>query len=102
MPYNLAMILEIAFMEVLPESHLEFEAAVKKAVSEILSKSKGFIDFEMHKGIERTNTYTLLIHWETLEDHTVAFRQSDAFIQWRAAIGEYFASPPQVDHWSGV
>jgi len=32
----------------------------------------------------------------------VEFRQSDAFIQWRAAIGEYFASPPQVDHWSGV
>jgi heme-degrading monooxygenase HmoA len=96
------MILEIAFMEVLPDSHLKFEAAVKKAVSEILSKSKGFIDFEMHKGIERANTYTLLIHWQTLEDHTVGFRQSDAFIQWRAAFGEHLASPPQVDHWSGV
>lgn len=96
------MILEIAFMEVLPDSHLKFETAVKGAVSEILSKSKGFIDFEMHKGIERANTYTLLIHWQTLEDHTVGFRQSDAFIQWRAAIGEYLVSPPQVDHWSGV
>ena len=56
----------------------------------------------MHKGIERANTYTLLIHWQTLEDHTVGFRQSDAFIQWRAAIGENLVSPPQVDHWSGV
>ena len=96
------MILEIAFMEVSPDSHLKFEAAVKGAVSEILSKSKGFINFEMHKGIERTSTYTLLVHWETLEDHTVGFRQSDAFIQWRAAFGEHLASPPQVDHWSGV
>jgi hypothetical protein len=96
------MILEIAFVEVLPDSHQKFEAAVKSAVSEILSKSKGFIDFELHKGIERANTYTFHVRWETLEDHTVGFRQSDAFIQWRAAISEHFASPPQVDHWSGV
>jgi len=96
------MILEIAFVEVLPDSHQKFEAAVKSAVSEILSKSKGFIDFELHKGIERANTYTFHIHWETLEHHTVGFREGDLFRKWRAIIGEYFAKPPMVEHWNKV
>lgn len=96
------MILEIAFIEVLPENHVKFEAAVKRAVAEVLSKSKGFIDFEMHKGIEQANTYTFHIHWETLEDHTIGFRQSDASQQWRAIIGEYFAKPPLVEHWANL
>jgi hypothetical protein len=30
------MVLEIAFVEVLPENHLAFEAAVAKAVREVL------------------------------------------------------------------
>lgn len=96
------MILEIAFIEVLPENHFNFESAVNRAVKEVLSKANGFIDFEMHKGIEQVNTYTFHIHWETLEDHTVGFRKSDLFVQWRAIIGEFFAKPPIVEHWSGL
>jgi len=100
--YTLQMILEIAFVEVAPERHSDFEKAVKRAVSEVLSAAPGFIDFEMHKGIEQANTYTFHIHWETLEDHTVGFRESDLFKKWRAIIGEYFAKPPTVEHWNIV
>ena len=96
------MILELAFVEVLPENHTAFEAAIKRAVSEVLSTAKGFIDFELHKGIEQANTYTFHIHWQTLEDHNVGFRQSELFTQWRAIIGEFFSKPPVVEHWVGV
>jgi len=96
------MILELAFIEVFPENHLAFEAAIKRAVAEVLSTAKGFIDFELHKGIEQANTYTFHIHWETLEDHTVGFRQGELFPKWRAIIGEYFAKPPAVEHWQVV
>ena len=96
------MILELAFIEVLPENHLAFEAAIKRAVAEVLSTAKGFIDFELHKGIERANTYTFHIHWETLEDHTIGFRAGELFPKWRAIIGEYFAKPPVVEHWATV
>ena len=98
-PYNQSMILEIAFVEVLPENHLTFEAAVAKAVREVLPQAKGFIDFQLHKGIEQSNTYTFHINWETLEDHTIGFRESDLFVKWRETIGEYFAKPPTVEHW---
>ena len=96
------MILEIAFVEVAPDQHSDFEKAVKRAVSEVLSTAPGFIDFEMHKGIEQANTYTFHIHWETLEHHTVGFRESDLFKIWRAIIGEYFAKPQTVEHWNIV
>ena len=96
------MILELAFVEVHPENHQAFEVAIKRAVAEVLSTAKGFIDFELHKGIEQANTYTFHIHWETLEDHTIGFRAGELFPKWRAIIGEYFAKPPVVEHWATV
>jgi len=96
------MILEIAFVEVAPEKHANFEAAVNRAVSEVLTKAHGYIDFELHKGIEQANTYTFHVHWQTLEDHTVGFRESELFTEWRGIIGEYFAKPPTVEHWSSL
>jgi hypothetical protein len=40
----------------------------------------------------------LQIFWSTLEDHTVRFRQSPQFAQWRAIVGPFFAAPPHVEH----
>jgi len=100
--YNLFMILEIAFVKVAPENHSKFEMAVNRAVAEILSTAKGFIDFEMHKGIESKNTYTFHVHWQTLEDHTIDFRESELFIKWRGIIGVYFEEPPVVEHWQSI
>ncbi len=96
------MALEIAFIEVAPARHSEFELAVRRAVAEVLSKAVGFKDFQLHKGIERPNTYTFHIQWETLEDHTVGFREGPLFPQWRAIIGEFFAKPPVVEHWDSL
>ena len=52
------MILEIAFVEVLPEHHASFEIAVKSASQEILPQAKGFIDFQLHKGTHYLVVYT--------------------------------------------
>jgi heme-degrading monooxygenase HmoA len=94
------MILEIAFVEIRPECHEDFERAVINAVDVVLSTASGPIDFERHRGIEQENTYIFKVRWNTLEDHTVKFRQSELFTQWRGLISEYFAKPPHVEHWS--
>ena len=93
------MITEIAHVEIDSERLPEFEAAMKVAVSTILSKSHGYRDFELLKGVERPSVYTFIIHWETLEDHTVGFRESNLFTEWREIIGPFFAHPPVVEHW---
>jgi heme-degrading monooxygenase HmoA len=48
--------------------------------------------------MESPERYILQIFWETLEDHTVGFRGSDAFTQWRGIVGPFFAAPPVVEH----
>ncbi len=52
--------------------------------------------FDVH--LEKPGTYRLLVEWETLEDHTVAFRNSEAFQKWRSLVGSCFAATPRVDH----
>lgn len=96
------MITEIAVVEVVPDQERDFEAALEKAVSSVLSTAHGFLSFTLHKGIESPSTYTFLIEWETLEDHTVGFRESELFIQWRGLIGKHFANPPRVEHWQSI
>ena len=52
----------------------------------------------MRPGIENPEDFLLLVWWDTLEDHTVGFRQSPAFTEWRAILGPLFAAPPAVVH----
>lgn len=93
------MIREIGFVEVIEGRELEFEAAIKVATSTVLPRAKGFKDFQLHRGIERPNVYTFTLLWETLEDHTIGFRGSELFVEWRAILGPFFAHPPVVEHW---
>ena len=39
-----------------------------------------------------------MIWWQTLENHTVDFRQGPLFAEWRSFIGPFLAQPPQVEH----
>ena len=96
------MILEIADIRVKPGTQAEFDAAIEKGVSTVISKAKGFIGYKINKGIESPERYLLMIFWQTLENHTVDFRQSPAFQDWRALVGPYFSGPPAVEHFSLV
>lgn len=95
------MILETATMEIVPGREDEFVAALEEART-ILAKAPGWRGLHVHRGIERPSTFLLNIAWDSVEHHTQGFRESDLFVQWRALIGPYFASPPQVEHWSFV
>jgi heme-degrading monooxygenase HmoA len=92
------MILELATIDIKENSNEGFEKAITEAKN-VISQSKGFISIEVQKCIEVSNRYILLIRWETLEDHTVGFRNSELFVQWRALIGQYFEQLPLVQHY---
>jgi heme-degrading monooxygenase HmoA len=96
---NLAiMIMETAFMEIVPGKELEFEAAMEQAKA-VVSQAKGFQVIHVHRGVEKPSTYLIAIGWDTVEDHMVGFRESELFTQWRGLIGPFFANPPEVTHW---
>jgi heme-degrading monooxygenase HmoA len=91
------MITEIAQIDVKPGTEKDFEAAVANA-RPLFLRAKGGKGFELHKSVEKPSRYRLLASWETLENHTVDFRGSADFAEWRALVGQYFASPPEVEH----
>jgi heme-degrading monooxygenase HmoA len=94
------MILELADLRIQPGKQAEFDAAIQRGVQQVISKAKGFCGYQISKGIESPERYVLTILWQTLENHTVDFRESPAFQEWRAIVGPYFATPPAVEHFS--
>lgn len=96
------MILEIADMRIQPGQQAAFEEAVQRGLSTVIAKAQGCRGWKVNHGIESPERYVLMIFWDTLEDHTVGFRQGPLFTEWRAIVGPFFAQPPQVEHFSLV
>lgn len=92
------MILELVTLDIKQGTNTAFEEALEKAQA-VISQSKGYLGHQFQKCIEQENRYVLLIRWQTLEDHTKGFRESELFQQWRALIGPYFENPPFVQHY---
>ena len=96
------MILELADIRIHPGQNAAFEEAIQRGVATVASTAKGFQGYKVNRGIESPERYILQIFWDTLEDHTVGFRQGPLFVQWRAIVGPFFAVPPTVEHFDLV
>jgi heme-degrading monooxygenase HmoA len=92
------MILELADIQIQPGREAEFDAAIQRGVREIIAHAKGFLGWQVHKGVESPQRYVLQIRWESLEDHMQGFRNSPDFTAWRELVGPFFARAPQVEH----
>lgn len=96
------MILELADIRIRPGQNAAFEEAILRGLETVLRPVHGFQGYKVNRGIESAERYILQIFWDTLEDHTVGFRQSPAFGLWRAIVGPFFAAPPVVEHFDLV
>ena len=92
------MITEIADFLVDAASHDTFGEVLAKGVTTVLSKSEGYLGHEILSCQETRGRWVLLVRWTSTEAHTVGFRQSAAFAEWRAIIGPFFKQPPHVEH----
>ncbi|QDJ12220.1 Hypothetical protein HVPorG_04769 (plasmid) [Roseomonas mucosa] len=95
------MFLEIAQIEVKPGAEARFEEGVAKAAP-LFQRAKGCQAMELQRSVEFPQRYRLIVTWETVENHTVGFRESADFQEWRSLVGDCFASPPQVEHTARV
>jgi heme-degrading monooxygenase HmoA len=94
------MILEIVDIRIHPGQQSAFEEALQRGLTGVIGRAKGMRGYKVNKGVESPERYVLQIFWETLEDHTVAFRQGPLFTEWRAIIGPFFATPPHIEHFT--
>jgi heme-degrading monooxygenase HmoA len=94
------MILEVADIRIQPGQQAAFDEAIQRGLKTVINRAQGFKGWKVNKGVESPERYVLMIFWDTLEDHTVAFRGGPLFAQWRAIVGPFFAAPPVVEHFT--
>ena len=91
------MILESALLDVKPSEEAAFEAAMQQA-RPLIAATPGFRAIRVQRCIETPNRYLLLVEWDTLEDHTVGFRQSPRYEKWRTLLHHFYDPFPRVEH----
>jgi heme-degrading monooxygenase HmoA len=92
------MILEIAQLQIKPGQTAAFEAAFAQAQL-IIASMAGYLGHELQRCLEQDHHYMLLVRWATLEDHTVGFRQSAPYQQWRQLLHHFYDPFPTVLHY---
>ena len=95
------MVLEVAILNVIPGREDEFLKAFSVA-KEIISKMEGYISHRLKRCIENTSQFILLVEWEKLTDHTVGFRGSKEYQEWKRLLHHFYEPFPTVEHYENV
>lgn len=95
------MILEMAILQVLKGSAVNFERDFATA-SQFIQSIPGYVGHSLRKCIAVENKYLLLVDWEKLEDHTVGFRESESYLEWKKLLHHYYDPFPVVEHYEMV
>jgi len=91
------MIYELAEIDVKDGHEAAFAEAVNEASKHFLG-TKGCRSLRLTRSLEHPHRFRLVVEWETVDDHMIGFRNSDAFTEWRRLAGPHFASLPRVEH----
>jgi heme-degrading monooxygenase HmoA len=94
------MILEAAILNIIPGQESAFEAAFRRAIP-ILTGKNGYISHELRPCLEHSNRYMLLVQWQTVEDHTIGFRGSPQYQEWKTLLHHFYDPFPNVEHYEG-
>jgi heme-degrading monooxygenase HmoA len=95
------MILEVAILDVIPGQEAEFQVAFAKA-SPIIVSMVGYVSHQLQRCVEKQSRYILLVNWETLEAHTVGFRGSEQYQEWKKMLHHFYDPFPTVEHYELV
>lgn len=95
------MILEAVMLQVKSGKEDNYEDDFRKA-SKIISSMQGYISHEIQRCMEVKGKYLLLVRWETLEDHTIGFRESNEYQEWKKLLHPYYDPFPVVEHFEKV
>ncbi|PWU68408.1 antibiotic biosynthesis monooxygenase family protein [Gracilibacillus dipsosauri] len=95
------MILEAVMLQVKEGLENDYELAFLEA-SKIISSMKGYRSHELHRCMEKKGKYLLVVEWDTLEDHTVGFRQSPDYQKWKERLHHFYDPFPVVEHFEKV
>ncbi|MEG4814795.1 antibiotic biosynthesis monooxygenase [Microcoleus sp. K5-D4] len=95
------MILEAVVLNVKSGWEGDFEIAFREA-SSLISSIDGYLSHELHRCTEVQGKYLLLVRWENLEAHTIRFRNSAEYQEWKRMLHHFYDPFPIVEHFEEV
>ncbi|MEG4025182.1 antibiotic biosynthesis monooxygenase [Microcoleus sp. S13C4] len=95
------MILEAVVLNVKSGCEGDFEIAFREA-SSLISSIDGYLSHELHRCTEVQGKYLLLVRWENLEAHTIRFRNSAQYQEWKRMLHHFYEPFPIVEHFEEV
>lgn len=95
------MILEVAILYIKKGEELLFEKDFEIA-GQYISSINGYIGHSLRKCIELENKYILLVDWKKIEDHTIGFRESEQYLEWKKLLHHYYDPFPVVEHFETI
>lgn len=96
---NDVVIVEHAVLDVRPGHERDFESSFAEAKA-LIASMPGFESLQLHRCMEKSNRYLMLVTWRTLEDHTEGFRRSAEYEDWRRLLHHYYDPFPTVEHFT--
>ena len=95
------MIREHALLSVRAGREDAFLAAFRVA-RPLIEAMPGFRTLSLSRSIETPISFLLLVDWDTLEDHTVGFRGSPQYAEWKALLHPFYEPFPDVQHFVDI
>ncbi|GAA2277320.1 hypothetical protein GCM10010149_20850 [Nonomuraea roseoviolacea subsp. roseoviolacea] len=92
------MVIEYIRYTVPAERAEEFEQAYKSA-SGVLDDDPHCLSYEVARGVEEPEHYTVRIEWDSVEGHEQGFRRSPRFAEFFAAVKPFFGAIQEMKHY---
>ena len=91
----------MAILDVKTGQSAEFEAAFPQAAP-LIASIPGYVSHELHHCLENPQRYLLLAYWQTLDAHTIGFRQSAQYQACKRLLHHFYDPFPTVEQYVAV
>lgn len=78
-----------------------YEASFAQAAP-IIRRQVGCRSVRLVRSIEHPSRYVLLVEWARVRDHSVGFRESADYQEWRGLLHHFYEDVPPVDHYREI
>ncbi|MBV1779723.1 antibiotic biosynthesis monooxygenase [Paeniglutamicibacter sp. ABSL32-1] len=95
------MITEHALLPVISGMEDEFMSAFEQA-RPLISATAGFLGLQLSRSIETPGHFLLLVSWESVEAHTIGFRGSENYLEWKRLLHHFYDPFPVVEHFAAI
>ena len=91
-------VLEVAILTVRHGQRDAFLQAFATA-EPLIASAPGYGGHDLCRCVESDERFLLLVWWDTVDSHTVGFRESAAYREWKTLLHHFYDPFPTVDHY---